>query len=41
MANLSGKELTHLRDELRKYVPNNQLHPHLESKFRHAIEKAL
>jgi hypothetical protein len=37
MANLSGKELTHLRDALRKYVPSNQLHPHLESKFRHAI----
>ena len=41
MANLNSKELTYLRDELRKYVPSNQLHPHLESKFRHAIEKAL
>ena len=41
MANLNGKELTYLRDELRKYVPSNQLHPSLESKFRHAIEKAL
>jgi hypothetical protein len=41
MANLNNKELVHLRDALRKYVPSNQLHPHLESKFRHAIEKAL
>jgi hypothetical protein len=40
MANLNNEELTHLRDELRKYVPSNQLHPHLESKFRHALAKS-
>lgn len=40
MAELNSKELTHLRDELRKFVPSNQLHPHLESKFRHAIAKS-
>jgi len=39
MANRDSKELIYLRDELRKYVPSNQLHSQLESKFRHAIGK--
>lgn len=39
MNDLSATKLKKLRDDLRKYTPNNQLHPQLESKFRHAIAK--
>lgn len=39
MNDLNKSELTKLRDDLRKYTPKNQLHPQLESKFRHAIAK--
>lgn len=40
MNDLNSKELTKLRDDLRKYTKTNELHPMLESKFRHAINKA-
>lgn len=39
METLNEKELTKLRTDLRKFTPTNQLHPALESKFRHAIAK--
>lgn len=40
MHDLNSKELTKLRDDLRSYTKTNELHPMLESKFRHAIDKA-
>ena len=39
MNDLSATKLKKLRDDLRKYTKTNQLHPQLESKFRHAIAK--
>jgi hypothetical protein len=40
MADLNEKELTKLRDDLRNFTKTNQLHPQLESKFRHALAKS-
>ncbi len=37
MQGMKATQLKKLRDDLRKYTPNNQLHPMLESTFRHAI----
>ena len=37
MANLNSKELIHLRDELRSYVPGNKLHDQLERRFSRDI----
>lgn len=39
MNDLNENELKKLRDDLRKYTKTNQLHPALESKFRHALAK--
>lgn len=41
MHDMSTDELTQLRDDLRKFTPKNELHPHLEGKFRHAINKSI
>ena len=40
MSGLSKKELTYLRDELRKYVPGNKLHDQLERRFNRDIDNA-
>ena len=40
MQDLSKVELEKLRDDLRSFTPKNVMHPELESRFRHAINKA-
>ena len=40
MANRNSKDLIHLRDELRKYVPGNKLHNDLERRFNRDIDNA-
>ena len=40
MATMNGKQLTKLRDDLRKHNNNKALHPTLEIKLRNAIAKS-
>lgn len=39
MEQMNEKELTKLRTDLRKYTKTGQLHPQLESKFRHKLSQ--